>query len=270
MLAAVISIHAPARGATLPQNPQWSLAPRFQSTLPHGERQVADEQFEKLFAISIHAPARGATRIETRCRNTVINFNPRSHTGSDMVAVVLKLQRMKFQSTLPHGERRVISNSIIHQVLISIHAPARGATRISPSTTSKPNFNPRSRTGSDSSLFKRFTPIQHFNPRSRTGSDLLNFLWTWVNHSFQSTLPHGERPGKLVIPSMIFYFNPRSRTGSDRYGCINRLSNFKFQSTLPHGERLPSITVLIPSMIISIHAPARGATPLHRLSPARD
>ncbi len=54
------------------------------------------------------------------------DFNPRSHTGSDLLH--LKVTHLQgFQSTLPHGERRTAYGiDVIHQ-----------------------DFNPRSHTGSD-------------------------------------------------------------------------------------------------------------------------
>ena len=132
----MISIHAPARGATLyrllPMRSIWT----FQSTLPRGERPVSEytavtitgisihapargatpQHFavHSLFEISIHAPARGATRNGDRETNASGNFNPRSREGSD-------------------------KNAGGH-VLAELH------------------FNPRSREGSD---FYWFTIIQH-------------------------------------------------------------------------------------------------------------
>ncbi|SDT03305.1 hypothetical protein SAMN05444162_2901 [Paenibacillaceae bacterium GAS479] len=44
-----------------------------------------------------------------------------------------------------------------------------------------------------------------------------------VDHAFQSTLPHGERPTYLSKMGTIRCFNPRSRTGSDM-GRQGRLS----------------------------------------------
>ena len=59
----------------------------------------------------------------------------------------------------------------------------------------------------------------------------------------------------------LLYFNPRSREGSDYRQIGTKLVKQKFQSTLPRGERrVPSIAIL-PPFRISIHAPARGATP---------
>ncbi len=56
-----ISIHAPAKGATITRNdfpPTYTL---FQSTLPRRERPGAGEAHRVYKAISIHAPAKGAT-----------------------------------------------------------------------------------------------------------------------------------------------------------------------------------------------------------------
>ena len=122
-----ISIHAPARGATLVSFAK-SLGSLFQSTLPRGERQNVCSFLYILHNISIHAPARGATNFFICARSHIIDFNPRSREGSDFSALF-----------------------IIKQIaIISIHAPARGATE------------------------KHFSPIlivKYFNPRSREGSD---------------------------------------------------------------------------------------------------
>ena len=100
-----ISIHAPARGATLPHGFDCPFQNEFQSTLPRGERQKFYKKNEQKIDISIHAPARGATlkdkdsvvalqisihapaRGATKNRQGVFgchgNFNPRSREGSD-------------------------------------------------------------------------------------------------------------------------------------------------------------------------------------------
>ena len=79
---------------------------------------------------------------------------------------------------------------------VSIHAPARGATRNRTFTTG-------------------YTPC--FNPRSREGSDTLTKKIANQYRQFQSTLPRGERLSLLPETSpIIACFNPRSREGSDR------------------------------------------------------
>src|SRR5699024_10237 len=76
-----ISIHAPARGAT---DMSYDImdSTKFQSTLPRGERLSTLGSLTGYAVISIHAPARGAT-------------------GS---AFYFPAPR-EFQSTLPRGER---------------------------------------------------------------------------------------------------------------------------------------------------------------------
>ncbi len=99
----LVSIHAPARGATLGQAMHESGG-LFQSTPPHGGR-----------------PSPAAWRCCLRC------FNPRPRTGGDGVT---RLMDCAWR--------------------VSIHAPARGATaKIRSSPLSKVCFNPRPRTGGD-------------------------------------------------------------------------------------------------------------------------
>ena len=121
--------------------------------------------------ISIHAPAKGATgwtstlhrkkpfqstlpRRERLDFGTPVimdtwHFNPRSREGSDR-----------------------IFNYFISAFLISIHAPAKGATLES-------SYNVRS--------------IENFNPRSREGSDGFFLAGLTEIQGFQSTLPRRER-----------------------------------------------------------------------------
>ncbi len=121
---------------------------------------------------------------------------------------------------------------------ISIHAPAKGATPHHPRLPLLPkHFNPRSREGSDTARPHMRPAMRNFNPRSREGSDAFS---DWIDdpvYPFQSTLPRRER---RIFP-MAFRtfpdFNPRSREGSD-------MSTWTFPKTLK----------------ISIHAPAKGAT----------
>ncbi len=76
-----ISIHAPARGATLPGLVR-RRAEEFQSTLPRGERPLLAD-------------------VDTG----EVNFNPRSREGSDIKDGIDATFDKLFQSTLPRGER---------------------------------------------------------------------------------------------------------------------------------------------------------------------
>ena len=165
-----------------------------------------------------------------------------------------------FQSTLPHGERHSFLLGLGFAESISIHAPAWGATRSTRFRCSRrAYFNPRSRMGSDHCDVSSPVRVRNFNPRSRMGSDrsacgclgrgtisIHAPAWGATPHTrtpippvrFQSTLPHGERPAKLAAKAVTK----------------------EFQSTLPHGERHEPFLHVELRHVISIHAPAWGAT----------
>ena len=188
-------------------------------------------------------------------------FNPRSRAGSDCYRCLIRRCIFEFQSTLPRGERRSLEDLIPWityfnprsragsdrpydetwgwNTLISIHAPARGAT------VSRIDL------GGQISIF------QSTLPRGERPS-FFNRLYILV--LFQSTLPRGERLACTVTPEVrLSDFNPRSRAGSDLGKALILRPNL-FQSTLPRGERRISHTARRTDFHISIHAPARGAT----------
>ena len=98
----IISIHAPARGATPISYFNSSTA-----------------------SISIHAPARGATSDRVQRARAPRDFNPRTREGCDVSC--LNIYKV-FQSTHPRGVRHQRFGRSNVQDAISIHAPARGAT----------------------------------------------------------------------------------------------------------------------------------------------
>ena len=64
----LVSIHAPARGATRTSISPSAPAPWFQSTRPRGARPFQDPEPMDGRYVSIHAPARGAThRLDNPC-----------------------------------------------------------------------------------------------------------------------------------------------------------------------------------------------------------
>ena len=100
--------------------------------------------------ISIHAPAKGATPEQRGINRSRRNFNPRSREGSDNIHCHLFVSSALFQSTLPRRERQYKDRDCVYvqtfqstlprrerrdlprydrrDCLISIHAPAKGAT----------------------------------------------------------------------------------------------------------------------------------------------
>ena len=144
-----ISIHAPTRGATGCLTVSPGTIGKFQSTLPHGER------------LSL-----------TCLSDWNKHFNPRSHTGSDIVDEIYLLCFGNFNPRSHTGSDPVLCKAASLQS----------------------HFNPRSHTGSDMadswelvavSEFQSTLPhgerllcfcrtpgiIIYFNPRSHTGSD---------------------------------------------------------------------------------------------------
>ena len=124
---------------------------KFQSTHPHGVRHDFRLQPLCKLDVSIHAPTRGATTTMRKPSLTNTGFNPRTHTGCDIVAHqvgvrvvgvsihaptrgatlvnIMSVTRPKFQSTHPHGVRPIHFLQNIFCYLVSIHAPTRGATK---------------------------------------------------------------------------------------------------------------------------------------------
>ena len=111
----IVSIHAPAKGATADGKALTTIK-EFQSTLPRRER-----------------PNMGSSSL------TILCFNPRSREGSD-ISYILAPQN-KFVSihapakgaTTQPGRRRLSPE-------VSIHAPAKGATNIHTKTLSCVEF----------------------------------------------------------------------------------------------------------------------------------
>ena len=186
-----ISIHAPVRGATVKELCEivWG---EFQSTLPRGERRVFLCHVTDNRSISIHAPASGATLevVEVVRRRVFQSTLPRVERRATST---WSCCRRVFQSTLPRVERRGKIYVVCSRGAISIHAPASGATVIFPLSSCSVTFQ---------STLPRVE-----RRRRRTQTKRL--------YRFQSTLPRVERPAALIKTGTPSHFNPRSREWSD-------------------------------------------------------
>ena len=100
------------------------------------------------------------------------------------------------------------------------------------------NFNPRSREGSDACVPGLWISSSDFNPRSREGSDLVRSSTDSSSQHFNPRSREGSDDGADAGKSRLADFNPRSREGSDT----------------------GTDYVLCMACMISIHAPAKGAT----------
>ena len=144
-----ISIHAPARGATITQdNP--SIARYISIHAPARGATVLSLYFLfRIYLISIHAPARGATKTRyVMEKYGYISIHAPARGATKSFLICCRLFRL-FQSTLPRGER-----------LVQI-----------PLLAYDKDFNPRSREGSDGLVGICTVVSSYFNPRSREGSD---------------------------------------------------------------------------------------------------
>ena len=144
-----ISIHAPAKGATRDEYQRGHLRDY----------------------ISIHAPAKGATSATWRV-SVGVTFQSTLPRRERLSATWRVSVGVTFQSTLPRRERRREYRAGTNAILISIHAPAKGAT------------------GEDQVCY---ISQGHFNPRSREGSDMRDDKADIKDRLFQSTLPRRER-----------------------------------------------------------------------------
>ena len=112
-----------------PEKPKSVIYMReFQSTLPQRERHVFRTESDSRQDISIHAPAKGATGRSRVGAAAPRYFNPRSREGSDLIRKRYFMQTFRFQSTLLRRERRAGDVADVLLAVISIHAPAKGAT----------------------------------------------------------------------------------------------------------------------------------------------
>ena len=231
--------------------------------------------------ISIHAPARGATAtciIPYGAKDISIHAPARGATGKTLCYLIYQI----FQSTLPREERpispRMFPNAFYFnprsrersdcnfvnleiKLFISIHAPARGATRFCSSCCCATDyFNPRSRERSDFYLFFNVCHSPDFNPRSRERSDT-----AWLSNPLCIAISihapaRGATHASISLSSCGDYFNPRSRERSDISYPFKKYLIFHFNPRSRERSDGISLNIFALPLNISIHAPARGAT----------
>ena len=147
---AFVSIHAPARGATV----------RGLCRCDRGR-------------VSIHAPARGATLTGVRTASTRPSFNPRARTGRDFGTCKARSGRPVSIHAPARGATRIVGRELQRR-LVSIHAPARGATRRTAFRRKRFwRFNPRARTGRDSVILPTRISTPIVGPIAIPSHDLL-------------------------------------------------------------------------------------------------
>ena len=175
---------------------------------------------------------------------------------------------------------KVVDGIVVKDV--SIHAPARGATSDLVYCGKNQKFQSTHPRGVRLSFFhsviwdKKFQSthprgVRPANRRRQTSHDMFqsthprgvrpkSLEQKSVHDMFQSTHPRGVRPSGPPRRPRKDCFNPRTREGCDSHDFMNSLCCRVFQSTHPRGVRHKTGTYNPTQQIVSIHAPARGAT----------
>ena len=274
-----VSTHAPARGATQ-KTSYYHLLTSFQPTHPHGVRQVAGQQGR---CPSMFQPTHphGVRPTKPTRMPSAHGFNPRTRTGCDG-SIPDTVTTTLVSTHAPARGATVDSEKFYWYDEVSTHAPARGATKNRTTYVSnRPSFNPRTRTGCDPAPFPLLPFLPCFNPRTRTGCDLRGIQLSKVHSRFNPRTRTGCDVFIFSAPLFYFRFNPRTRTGCDVTTSPKLLPVILFQPTHPHGVRLalhnpvdeplrfnprtrtgcdPENCGLRHPVLVSTHAPARGAT----------
>ena len=171
-------------------------------------------------------------------------FNPRSREGSDLSRGRTSDRPTRFQSTLPRRERPYLGFRVTKGSLISIHAPAKGATE----------------------LFWCRLCVKHISIHAPAKGATLLICSLCLEIIFQSTLPRRERRVLFLCVKLSHNFNPRSREGSDepyqRRTCHKAISIH----APAKGATKKQMQGVNPQEI-SIHAPAKGATAISAKNP---
>ena len=202
----------------------------FQSTHPRGVRRPGTVDVLIAGTISIHAPAWGATRPPRQWQAHRPHFNPRTRVGCDPQANSMRCRIALFQSTHPRGVRHTIVRALIPifefqsthprgvrlrrlpktltECIISIHAPAWGATfRPIPLPRPHPEISIHAPAwGATITAWNGCAQADNFNPRTRVGCDLKAIYTQPACREFQSTHPRGVRHNDCAAIDALFPF----------------------------------------------------------------
>jgi len=209
---------------------------KFQSTRPHGARPTAILRFSSSVQFQSTRP-HGARRSPGKASSGARRFQSTRPHGARRLYNGTRFPFDLFQSTRPHG-RDLPASVVSRRVEVSIHAPARGATRFLRQSEGLGGFQSTRPHGARRPEAVGTRHLGRFNPRARTGRD--------------------EGLGGHCGCSCSF--NPRARTGRD-------------PGWRHAGAHPPPVSIHAPARgatldegdarmtrIVSIHAPARGAT----------
>ena len=212
LICSIVSIHAPARGATLADGFHRVMA-AFQFTRPQGARPASTPPARRLGG-----------------------FNSRARKGRDKWYLERVIDLKSFNSRARKGRDTMHAGCGAGES-VSIHAPARGATTshnswLVPTTfqftrpqgarleftldiEAAEKFQFTRPQGARRAYTKVFTNCQCFNSRARKGRDYAALRPPQVQRSFQFTRPQGARLLYAKKMRSVESFNSRARKGRD-------------------------------------------------------
>ena len=193
--------------------------------------------------ISIRAPAWGATS-EAQRRALPERVSIRAPAWGATCIVWMASTMLSFQSTRPRGARHISPSADLTGSVFQSTCP-RGARRdLLDDCKMADQFQSTRPRGARPRMSGCRYRTTGFNPRARVGRDTLELMHAQVEAEFQSTRPRGARHYARNLAPV------RSQ----------------FQSTRPRGARPRVQAGVTLRILVSIHAPAWGATfCFHRL-----
>ena len=251
-----VSIHAPTRGATF----RRQCRHRYRRVSIHAPTRGATAyivDYVGVAGFNSRAHAGRDTRSLPRTFTTD-GFNSRAHAGRDVPSVG-RSRVIMFQFTRPRGarldERAYLSvghgfNSRAHAgrdgqpglisritVIVSIHAPTRGATVRGGGNLGRDSFNSRAHAGRDSSLPLPLHNVGVSIHAPTRGATARQCLQPTIFRRFNSRAHAGrdaEVPQLSTTTSLFQFTRPR---GARRGGLAGKFLNARFQFTRPRGAR---------------------------------
>ncbi len=253
-----VSIHAPARGATH-MTDLSSIPILFQSTPPRGGRPPAFSPAPWWRCFNPRPRAGGDAASVSRRATRTTGFNPRPRAGGDFAPKQPPNVLKSFNPRPRAGGDRGGSKSW-RADHVSIHAPARGATGRNTmkdeATTTFQSTPPRGGRPFPWACLPLYEVSIHAPARGATVPAMV----TVCVEEFQSTPPRGGRPIGDVVLTIAKLFQSTPPRGGRLIKTVDPIAALVFQSTPPRGGRRDAARACR-DVAVSIHAPARGATP---------
>ena len=188
-------------------------------------------------------------------------FNPRTRVGCDLRSVTSITLWMMFQSTHPRGVRHVVYHDVDPSTVVSIHAPAWGATLDYSQRATFFAFQSTHPRGVRLGTMVFIGSFTSFNPRTRVGCDGAD------NTTLPSSPVSIHAPAWGATPcSCDSRELRRVSIHAPAWGAtvmvIDKLAYTFVSIHAPAWGATKRLRAILPTLGVSIHAPAWGATEL--------